>query len=101
MKRRLSYLALLGTSVCLPLQANICSTAHNGKTPAERKLVKKVEKHLYNNPAAHQIKVTIKEGVVGLCGTVTTNEEKQQIEADAKKVDGVSEVNSIISVETD
>jgi osmotically-inducible protein OsmY len=101
MRNWLSYLVLFCASFSVSLQAGVCSTAHNGKTPADRKLVKKVEKHLNNIPAAHQVKVTIKEGIVGLCGTVASDDEKKHIEEQTKQVEGVSQVNSIISVEPD
>lgn len=48
---------------------------------------------------AHDIRVTTKDGVVMLDGTVTTQAEKELAERDAKKIKGVVAVHNGLSVQ--
>jgi hyperosmotically inducible periplasmic protein len=47
---------------------------------------------------AHNIKVTTKDGVVALSGSVTSKAEKEKAETDARGIKGVVDVNNGLEV---
>jgi osmotically-inducible protein OsmY len=79
------------------------ATAAQGESKADVEMTAAIRKAIVDDKSlsvnAHNVKVMTTNGVVTLRGPVKSEEEKRTVEAKAKQVAGVAQVNNLLEVE--
>lgn len=112
--RLITFCALVGISC---LQAGLAQSTPSPQktgqsdhsTPPESKvdraLTQKVRRAIYADKslstAAHNVKISVRDGLVTLRGPVPTEEEKRVVEAKAEEVVGAGKIKSELTVSAD
>ena len=95
MKRKISQVALILSTVILTFSMNGCKSAVK-----DADLETSVENSIKNNPDLTGIAVDVKDGVATLSGRVTSESAKSAAATAASGIKGVKSVNNNIRVET-
>lgn len=95
MKRKISQVALILSTVILTFSMNGCKSAVK-----DADLETSVENSIKNNPDLTGIAVDVKDGVATLSGRVTSESAKSAAATAASGIKGVKSVNNNIIVET-
>ena len=97
MKRRIDWAIVIALIVGLSACASIAPKGAFGP-PDDQTIAARVRAALLNDPVVHasEIQVDVKQGVVGLAGTVHGQQEADAAVTAARRVPGVKDVTSAL-----
>jgi hyperosmotically inducible periplasmic protein len=97
---RVKRVSLLVAAATCALTASGVFAADTDHPVKDTYITTKVKAELAKDSStkAHEIKVTTKDGVVALSGTVGSKAEKEKAETDARGIKGVVDVNNGLEV---
>jgi hyperosmotically inducible periplasmic protein len=97
---RVKRVSLLVAAATCALTASGVFAADTDHPVKDTYITTKVKAELAKDSStkAHEIKVTTKDGVVALSGTVGSKAEKEKAETDARGIQGVVDVNNGLEV---